>query len=61
MDVASYLVTYCYYIASYYSYILHLLAAIHRAQKVRTYIDQVVGGEMLSVVICDNCKHVSSM
>ena len=40
---------------------LFLLAALRGAQKIRTYIDQVIGGELLSVVVCDHCKHVSSM
>lgn len=32
-------------------------AALRGAHKVHTYIDQVVGGKLLSVVICDYCKH----
>ena len=36
------------------------LAALRGAHKIRTYIDQVIGGELLSVVVCDNCKHVSN-
>ena len=38
---------------------IFLLAALRGANKVRTYIDQVVGGELLSVVICADCEHVS--
>ena len=41
--------------------LLFLLAALRGAHKIRTYIDQVIGGDLLSVVVCDHCKHVSSM
>ena len=47
-----------------YVYIVNiLLAALHGADKVHTYIDQVVGGELLSVVDCAraHCKHVSKL
>ena len=37
-----------------------LLAALHGVHKIHTYIDQVVGGELLSVVDCNHCKHVSN-
>ena len=44
-----------------FTMLIFLLAALHGANKVRTYIDQVVGGELLSVVVCVHCQHVSKL
>ena len=44
-----------------FAMLMFLLAALHGANKMRTYIDQVVGGELLSVVVCADCKHVSKL
>ena len=41
--------------------LIFLLAALQGANKIRTYIDQVVGGELLSVVVCADCTHVSKL
>ena len=43
------------------TFLVFLLAALHGANKVRTYIDQVIRGELLSVVVCDDCQHVSKL
>jgi len=34
------------------------IAALRSAHKLKTYIDEVVGGELLSVVVCLECNHV---
>ena len=37
------------------------LNTIYAANKIHTYIDQFVGGEVLSVVVCADCTHVSKL
>ena len=44
-----------------FTLLIFLLAALQGASKICTYIDQVVGGELLSVVVCADCKHVSKL